>query len=227
MRILIIEDSERLQRSLSMGLRKEGFKVDVSGDGNEGYLMARSFDYDVIILDLMLPGIDGITLLTKLRQGKNPVNVLILSAKDTVEDRVAGLQTGADDYLIKPFAFEELLARVQTLVRRRYGIKHNLIEVGDLTLDIARRIVCRGNDIIDLPPREYALFELLVLELGKLISRTKIEEHIYDERVEPMSNVVDAAICSLRKKIDLPGKPSLIQTRRGMGYIIDKENESS
>ncbi|MFC1850718.1 response regulator [candidate division CSSED10-310 bacterium] len=224
MRILIIEDSERLQRSITMGLRKEGFKVDVSGDGNEGYLLARSFDYDVIILDLMLPGMDGITLLTKLRQVKNPVNVLILSAKDTVEDRVTGLQTGADDYLIKPFAFEELLARVQALISRHYGVKQNVIEVADLTLDISRRIVRRGEDLIDLPPREYALFELLVLERGKLISRTKIEEHIYDERVEPMSNVVDAAICSLRKKIDIPGNKSVIQTRRGMGYIIDKDD---
>jgi len=222
MRILIIEDSERLQRSLSMGLSKEGFRVDVSGNGNEAYLMARSFDYDVIILDLMLPGMDGITLLTKLRHDKNPVNVLILSAKDMVEDRVTGLQTGADDYLIKPFAFEELLARVQALIRRRYGIKQNVIKVGHLTLDIARRVVRRGNDLIELPPREYALFELLVLERGKLISRTKIEEHIYDERVEPMSNVVDAAICSLRKLIDVPEENSLIQTRRGMGYIIDE-----
>ncbi|MCD6384974.1 response regulator transcription factor [Candidatus Sumerlaeota bacterium] len=221
MRILLIEDSKRLRRSITIGLKQAGYKVDATGDGEEGLWYAESYNYDVIILDLMLPGMDGLNILRRLREQGRNLHVLILSAKDTVEDRVRGLRAGADDYLIKPFAFEELLARVQALVRRRYGVKNNLITIGELQVDVAKREVSRNGQIIDLPPREYALLEFLVMRRGSVVTRSEIEEHLYDENVELMSNVVDAAICSLRKKIDKPGKPSLIKTRRGMGYIIE------
>lgn len=221
MRILLIEDSKRLQRSISMGLKKAGFKVDVTGDGNEGLWFAESFDFDVIILDLMLPGLDGISILRRIRRKQRPARVLILSAKDTVNDRVNGLQTGADDYLVKPFAFEELLARLQALIRRRYGVQQNILTIGDIQIDMEKRVVHHDGKTVELPPREYALLEFLALQRGKLVTRTEIEEHIYDERAEPMSNVVDAAICSLRKMIDKPGASSFIKTRRGMGYIIE------
>lgn len=219
MRILLIEDSERLQRSISMGLRKAGYRVDMTGDGEEGLWYAESHDYDVIILDLMLPGLDGLTILHRLREKRNPVHVLILSAKDTLEDRVTGLRNGADDYLVKPFAFDELLARVQALFRRRYGIKDDVVTVGGLRIDTAARTVTRDGKSLELPPREYALLELLALNRGKLVTRPAIEERIYDD-VEPFSNVVDSAICALRKRIDEPGQPSHIQTRRGHGYMI-------
>jgi len=221
MRILFVEDSKRLQRSIAIGLRKAGYTVDVTGDGQEGLWFAESYDYDVIILDLMLPGMDGLTILKHLREQGKKAFVLILTAKDTVEDKVEGLQTGADDYLVKPFAFEELLARIQALIRRKYGIKTNTINIGDLEIDLARRAVLRNGKEIDLMPREYALLEFLALRKGTLVNRAEIEEHIYDERVDPMSNVVDSAICTLRKRIDSSDEPSIIKTRRGMGYIIE------
>ncbi len=220
-RLLLIEDSTRLQKSLSMGLRKEGFKVDATGDGSEGLWFAESFDYDVIILDLMLPGLDGLSILQKLRQKQRPASVMILSARDTVEDRVQGLESGADDYLVKPFAFEELLARVQALVRRRYGVKQDNLSVGSLQINLATRTVICGGEVVPLPPREYTLLEFLVLRRGTVVSRTEIEEHIYDERTEPMSNVVDAAISTLRKELGKIGEASLIKTRRKAGYLIE------
>ena len=221
MRILLIEDSSRLQKSISMGLKKAGYKVDVTGDGNEGLWFIESNEYDAVILDLMLPGLDGLSILKQVRQKENPVHILILSAKDTVNDRINGLKTGADDYLIKPFAFEELLARIQSLIRRKYRVKVNTISIGDLEIDINRRSVSRDNKDIKLPPREYSLLEYLAANRGKVVSRTAIEDHIYDDKADPLSNVVDAAVCSLRRKIDIPGKKSAIKTRRGHGYIIE------
>ena len=221
MRVLLIEDSERLQRSIAAGLRKEGFKVDATGDGNEGLWFVESFDYDVVILDLMLPGLDGLSILRQLRRKQRPASVLILSAKDTVEDRVEGLQAGADDYLVKPFAFEELLARIRSLVRRRYHVRQNVISIGKLHIDMATRTVNRGETVIQLPPREYALLEFLALRRGTVVSRTEIEEHIYDDRRSPLSNVVDSAMASLRKKLRQAGEPSLIKTHRKAGYIIE------
>jgi two-component system, OmpR family, response regulator len=220
MRVLLIEDSERLQRSVATGLRKAGYAVDVSGDGNEGLWYARSNAYDVIVLDLMLPGMDGLTLLRRLRQSGRDAHVLILTAKDTVEDRVVGLRAGADDYLIKPFAFDELLARVQALARRHHGVKNPQVTIGGLRIDTAARSAWRGERLIELSAREYAVLEYLLLRQGQVVTRPEIEQHVYDERAELMSNVVDAAVYSLRKKIDVPGEPSLIQTRRGMGYVM-------
>ncbi len=182
--------------------------------------MAQANDYDLIVLDLMLPSLDGLTLLKKLRQAGKETHVLILTAKDTVEDRVRGLQTGADDYLVKPFAFDELLARIQALLRRRHGRKNPLIRIRHLEIDTSARAVVVAGDAVSLAPREYALLEYLAHRQGAVVSRADIERHIYDGTSEVMSNVVDSAICGLRKKIDLPGEPSLVQTRRGMGYIL-------
>jgi DNA-binding response OmpR family regulator len=220
MRILVIEDSERLRRSLAIGLRKSGYAVDLAADGAQGLWSAQSNAYDVIILDLMLPEVDGLTILQTLRRKEIDSQVLILTAKDSVEDRVRGLRLGADDYLVKPFAFDELLARIEVLTRRRHGIKSPQIVIGDLELDTAARTVRRGTEVIELPPREYALLEYLALRKGQVVSRTEIEQHIYDEHVEPASNVIDAAVYALRRKIDPADGPSVICTRRGMGYTL-------
>lgn len=223
MRILLVEDSKRLRSSLGRGLRKAGFAVDVTGDGRDGLWSADSNDYDVMVLDLMLPSIDGLSVLRGLRANGNATHVLILTAKDAVEDRVRGLQAGADDYLVKPFAFDELLARVQALCRRSYQRKNPAIAVGDLQVDIATRTVtCRGK-IIGLTPREFMLLEYLILRRGEVVSRSDIETHIYDDSVELMSNVVDSAICVLRKKLTPPGAAPLIHTRRGLGYVLENE----
>ena len=220
MRILLVEDSKRLQRSIAAGLRRRGLAVDVAGDGEQGLWFAESNDYDVIILDRMLPKLDGLTVLRRLREQGRQSHVLILTARDAIEDRVEGLGSGADDYLVKPFAFEELVARVQALGRRAYRAKCPTIAVGSLVIDTTSRTVLRDGMLLALTQREYALLEYLALRRGQIVSRTDIEQHIYDERAEPMSNVVDAAVYALRRKIDVPGLPSLIQTRRGMGYVL-------
>jgi DNA-binding response OmpR family regulator len=220
MRLLLVEDSVRLQTSIGRGLHKAGYAVDITGDGEEGLFLAQSNQYDAIILDLMLPKLDGLSLLRNLRAKQNGTHVLILTAKDTVENRVSGLQAGADDYLIKPFAFEELLARVQALCRRSYQRKNPKIDIGDLEIDTAARVVSRKGKQIELSPREFMLLEYLALRRGQVVSRTQIESHIYPDGADLMSNTVDSAVCILRKKISPIGAPPLIQTRRGMGYII-------
>jgi len=220
MRVLVVEDSERLRRSLAIGLRKSGYAVDLAADGAQGLWSAQSNSYDVIVLDLMLPEVDGLSVLQTLRRKEIDSPVLILTARDSVEDRVRGLRLGADDYLIKPFAFDELLARIEVLTRRPHGVKSPQIVIGDLELDTAARTVRRGGAMIELPPREYALLEYLALRKGQVVSRTEIEQHIYDEHVEPASNVVDAAVYALRRKIDRADGPSFIRTRRGMGYTL-------
>jgi DNA-binding response OmpR family regulator len=220
MKILVVEDSDRLAKYLAKGLRQVGYAVDRSADGEDGLWRAQSFEYDVIVLDLMLPKLDGMSVLRRLRESESRAHVLILTAKDDVKDRVQGLTQGADDYLVKPFDLGELLARVQALVRRRYSVKSPLLRIGDLTLDMQKREVRRGGVSIDLRPREYALLEYFALRPGELVKRSEIEAHIYDETVEPKSNVVEAAVYSLRKKIDGSGLPPLIHTRRGMGYVL-------
>lgn len=222
MRLLLIEDSARLQSSVGRGLRKAGYAVDVSGDGEDGLWLAESNEYDTIILDLMLPKLDGLALLRCLRQKQNGTHVLILTAKDTVENRVNGLQAGADDYLIKPFAFEELLARVQALCRRSYQRKNPKIDVGDLEIDTAARVVMGKGKTIELTPREFKLLEYLAVRRGQVVSRAEIEAHIYSDAADLMSNTVDSTICILRKKLN-PSGSSLIQTRRGMGYLIEEK----
>lgn len=220
MRILLVEDSKRLQTYIARGLRQQGFAVDQALDGEEGLYLAESGDYDVIVLDLMLPGLDGLSLLQRLREAEVQTHVLILTARDAVEDRVKGFDLGADDYLIKPFAFEELVARIQALLRRRYGVKSPRLIFGDLEINMLRREVFKRGELLSLRPREYALLELLALRQGEVVSRTEIERQIYDDRANPMSNVVDSAVCTLRKLIDTPGEDSWIETRRGRGYLF-------
>jgi DNA-binding response OmpR family regulator len=221
MRLLFVEDSERLQRSVGTGLKKAGYAVDITGDGEEGLWFAEAHNYDVIILDLMLPKLDGLSLLGKLRKQGKQTHILILTAKDRVEDKVLGLQQGADDYMVKPFSFDELLARIHALCRRAYKKKDSRIHLDDFELDTASRTVSRSGRSIALTPREYMLLEYLVGRKGEVVTRSEIEEHIYDEAADPNSNVVDSAVCALRKKITPAGSTSLIHTRRGMGYVFD------
>jgi DNA-binding response OmpR family regulator len=226
MRLLYVEDSARLRKYIAKGLEHAGFAVDVAADGEEGLWRATEQEYDVVILDVMLPRLDGFELLKRLRADGRTTHVLLLTAKDTVDDRVHGLQLGADDYLVKPFAFEELLARVQALVRRKYGKKSALLTVGDVSVDTLRRQAFRRGEGLDLRPREYALLEFLAFRKGEVVSRAEIEQHIYDDLAEPMSNVVNAAVSILRKKIDPPAGPSYIATRRGLGYVLQEPDPS-
>jgi DNA-binding response OmpR family regulator len=220
-RVLIVEDYLPLQRAVAKGLREAGYAVDASGDGEEGLWYATTNEYDVIVLDLMLPKVDGLTILKRLRADGRPAHVLILTAKDAVADRVKGLDQGADDYLVKPFAFEELLARVRALARRAYCAKNPLIEVGGLRIDTPAQRVWRGKEEVSLTPREYALLEYLAMRAGQVVSRTDIWEHVYEFNSEADSNVVDVYIGYLRKKIERPGKPILIHTVRGRGYRLE------
>lgn len=220
MRLLLVEDYPPLQKALVQGLQEAGFAVDATADGEEGLWFAQTNDYDVIVLDLMLPKVDGLTILKQLRQDGRQTHVLVLTAKDTLNDRVRGLNLGADDYMIKPFAFEELLARVRSLVRRRYQDKVPAIEVDDLRVDTIAQRVQRGTEDIHLTPREFALLEYLARRVGKVVTRTEIWEHVYDFHAEASSNVVDVYIGYLRRKIERDGKPPLIRTLRGRGYSL-------
>ncbi|OZG70201.1 DNA-binding response regulator [Hahella sp. CCB-MM4] len=222
MHILVIEDAEILRQSLETGLTDAGHQVDSVADGKEGLMRALNYQYDLILLDIMLPGMDGFQILSKIREKDSDLLVLMLTARDAVEDRVQGLTHGADDYLVKPFHFSELLARIETLFRRRFGLKQNSITVGHITLDTNTKSVKSQNAPLNLPPREYALLEYLMLHRDRVVSRSELEEHIYDEYIDPMSNVVNSAVSTLRKLIDLPGQPSLIKTRRGFGYQMSE-----
>ena len=220
MRILVVEDYEPLRKSLEQGLREAGFAVDVAGDGEEGLWYAQGNEYDVLVLDLMLPKLDGLSILKKLRAEGRQSHVLILTAKDALEDRVRGLDLGADDYLVKPFAFEELLARIRALIRREYRAKRGEIVVEDLRIDPAAQRVSRAGRTISLTAREYALLEYLALRVGEVVSRTDIWEHTYEFSSSATSNVVDVYIGYLRKKLDTEGLAPLIHTVRGRGYLL-------
>jgi DNA-binding response OmpR family regulator len=223
MRLLLVEDYPPLQKSLAKGLRESGFAVDLTGDGKEGLWYALGNDYDVVILDLMLPGMDGLEILKQLRANGKKNSVLILTAKDTLHDRVKGLNLGADDYLVKPFAFEELIARVRALIRRRYGEKNSVIKVEDLKIDPQSQKVYRGREQLQLTRREYALLEYLAMRPGQVVSRTDIWEHVYEFNSPASSNVVDVYIGYLRKKLNRCGKGGLIQTIRGRGYVLGEK----
>jgi DNA-binding response OmpR family regulator len=220
MRVLVVEDYEPLARSVTQGLREAGYAVDLSADGEEGLWYAESNAYDAIVLDLMLPKVDGLEVLRRLRQKKNPAAVLILTARDRVEDRVTGLDAGADDYLVKPFEFTELLARLRAVIRRRYQVQDSVIRVADLEVDTGARVVKRAGAAVALSAREYALLEYLALRQGQIVTRAEIWEHVYDFASDPSSNVVDVYIGYLRKKLDQDREPKLIQTRRGQGYLL-------
>jgi DNA-binding response OmpR family regulator len=224
-RVLLVEDSERLRRTVSTALKRSGYLADSTDDGKEGLWLAESNDYDVIVLDIMLPGLDGLSVLQKLRKQGKATHVLLLTAKDTVNDRVHGLKLGADDYLTKPFALEELLARVEALCRRNYGNKQSRLVIADLEIDVASKEVFRAGQTVRLKPREYLLLEYLARRTGQVVSRREIEAHIYDDEVDPMSNVVDSAVCSLRKKIGAANPAPLIFTRHGLGYTLKAESE--
>jgi DNA-binding response OmpR family regulator len=219
-RVLLVEDSERLRRSVGTALRKAGYAVDAAADGEEGLWLAGANDYDVVVLDIMLPKLDGLSVLARLRRDRRASHVLVLTAKDTVHDRVRGLQAGADDYLVKPFALDELLARVQALCRRAYGVKQPRLVIGDLEVDTLTKEVFRAGVTVKLKPREYALLEYLAMRHGEVVSRREIETHIYDDQVDPISNVVDSAISVLRKRLARPGASALIHTRHGHGYVL-------
>ncbi len=223
MRLLVIEDYAPLRESLARGLRDAGYAVDATGDGTEGLWFAENHPYDVILLDLMLPGTSGLDILRRLRQTGNTTHVLVLTAKDTIADRVAGLDLGADDYLVKPFAFDELLARVRSMVRRRYASVDPVIRIADLEIDTRARRARRAGTVIALSAREYALLEYLAHRKGHIVSRTELWDHAYDEAAEPGSNVLDVHISHLRKKIDEGHAKKLIHTRRGQGYLLGED----
>ena len=220
MRILIVEDYGPLRLSVAQRLREEGYAVDDTADGEEGLWMARENDYAAMILDLNLPSKDGLEVLRAIRQGNAEMSVIIVTAKDAVDDRVAGLDAGADDYLVKPFALDELAARVRVLVRRRFGKKDAVIRVGDLEVDTATRTARRAGEDLKLTSREFALLELLAMRAGQVVSRSDIWEQLYDFNEDVESNVVDVFIAYLRKKLERPDLPKLIHTRRGEGYIL-------
>ncbi|MEM7245437.1 MAG: response regulator transcription factor [Acidobacteriota bacterium] len=224
MRILLIEDSTQLQLAITTGLEKSGHEVDVAGDGDAGLSRARNGHHDLIILDVMLPGQDGLSVLTTLRREGHPTSVLMLTARDTVDDRVGGLRAGADDYLVKPFAFDELLARVEALGRRPRETRAPRLEVADLVLHVDSEDVFLDTRRVDLTPREYTLLEYLARRQGETVSRADIEEQLYDDR-QPSSNAVDRMICALRAKLSSSRAAPLIHTRRGQGYVLEEREQ--
>ncbi|MGH7130383.1 MAG: response regulator transcription factor [Phycisphaerales bacterium] len=220
MRVLIVEDSAVLRDSLAQGLREAGFAVDAVADGKRGLIHAQTTDYDVVVLDWMLPVMDGLTVLSRLRAKRVDAAVLMLTARDALDDRVLGLTTGADDYLVKPFAFKELLARVTALGRRRHGERSPIIRIGPLTIDSSAKTARVGERKLSLAPREYSLLEYLALRQGKPVPRAELEEHLYDDRSQVLSNAIDAAVYSLRSTLEAAGCPALIHTRRKVGYVL-------
>ena len=220
MKILIIEDEQRLARLLKQGLEEQGFVVDLAYDGSEGQFQAEQFPYDAILLDLMLPEVDGLAILKGLREQGNDVPVLIITARGDVEDRIKGLNFGADDYLAKPFNLDELIARLRALIRRSRGQSSPLITVGDLVIDSNARTVARAGTEILLSAREYDLLHYLALSAGTVVSRTELIEHIFTSDYEWDSNVIEVYISHLRTKIDKGYSSALIHTVRGAGYIL-------
>lgn len=221
MRVLLVEDDVKIASFIIKGLRSAGYAVDHAPDGEEGLHLALMEPYDAAVIDIMLPRKDGLSLIRELRAEKVNTPVLILSAKGSVDDRVKGLETGGDDYLTKPFAFSELLARVQALIRRAGGISDPIhLNVGDLSVNLITREITRGGKYIDLQPREFSLLEYLMRNAGRIVSKTMIMEHVWDYHFDPQTNVVEARISRLRDKIDRDADQKLIHTMRGVGYVI-------
>jgi two-component system, OmpR family, response regulator len=221
MRLLVVEDDPTIASFLVKGLQEAGFAVDAAEDGNRGLQLAVTEPYDAAVLDLMLPGRDGLSLLEELRRRRIATPVLILSAKRSVDDRVKGLQAGGDDYLTKPFAFSELLARIQALIRRSQGVTEpTRLVAGDISVDLVTRRVERDGRLLDLRPREFALLEYLVRNAGRVVSKTMIMEHVFDYSFDPRTNVVDVLVFRLREKVDRDFDVKRIQTVRGIGYVL-------
>jgi two-component system OmpR family response regulator len=225
MRLLLIEDDLKIADFVIKGLKAAGFAVDHATDGRKGLDLGLGEPYDVIIVDLMLPGLDGLSVIDRLRKAKIRTPVIILSAKDSVEDRVKGLETGSDDYLPKPFAFVELLARVQALMRRTGAgtVESNRLAYADLSLDLIAREVVRAGRRIELQPLEYSLLAYLIRNAGKVVSKTMIMEHVWHYNFDPQTNVVESRICRLRDKIDKGFDTKLLHTVRGVGYVLRQE----
>jgi two-component system copper resistance phosphate regulon response regulator CusR len=220
MRILLVEDDPGIARFVAKGLREQSLAVDVSGDGNEALYKAAINDYDAIILDVMIPGRDGFSVCRELRATGSVVPVIMLTARDTVQDRITGLDIGADDYLTKPFAVTELLARLRALMRRGHVVRPATIQLGDLVLDTRAQRATRANRELGLTGKEYALLEYLAREQGRVVSRAEIAEHVWDENFDPLTNLIDVHINRLRRKVDSGFSTRLIHTRRGAGYML-------
>jgi two-component system OmpR family response regulator len=216
MRILVIEDEPELRRVLTQALREDGYAVDEAADGPDGLFKSIAWTYDLVLLDLMLPGLDGIDVLCRLRREKH-TPVLVLTARDAVPDRIRGLDVGADDYVVKPFNLAEVLARIRALIRRAAGRGESLVAIGDVAVDTAKKTVTRAGEAIVLTAREFAILELLVHHRGKVVTKTEIYDHIFDENDDTLSNLVEVHVSNIRKKL---GR-DLIETRRGMGYVVN------
>ncbi|MGE5256691.1 MAG: winged helix-turn-helix domain-containing protein [Hyphomicrobiales bacterium] len=221
MRILVVEDDVKIASFVIKGLEQSGFAVDHASNGEDGLFLVQTEPYDAAIIDLMLPVLDGLSLIAEMRKTNISTPIIILSAKHSVEDRIKGLQTGSDDYLVKPFIFAELLARVQALIRRStHTTEPTSLTAGDLTVDLIKREVFRSGRKIELQPREFSLLEYLMRQPGRVISKTMIMEHIWNYHFDPQTNVVDVLVCRLRNKVDRDFHQKLIQTIRGVGYVI-------
>jgi two-component system, OmpR family, response regulator len=222
MKILIVEDDRRTAEFIAKGLSQAGFSVRHAADGEEGLQCALAESYDAAVVDIMLPGMDGLALVQELRRKKSGTPVIVLSAKSSIDDRIRGLQAGGDDYLVKPFAFSELLTRIQALIRRaNRSSEPTGISVGSLRIDLVKRRVFRGDREIELQPREFSLLEYLMRNAGRVVSKTMIIEHVWDYQFDPHTNIVEARICRLRDKIEGPGGRKLIRTVRGAGYLLE------
>ena len=222
MRVLVVEDEEKILSFLRKGLRESGYTVDAATNGTEGLQMALNREYDLIILDIMLPGIDGWKVMERLRDAKKEVPVLFLTARDTVQDRIKGLELGADDYLIKPFAFSELIARMRTILRRGPIKSSETVRIGDLELDFTAHRATRSGKRLDLTPKEFALLSLLARRSGEVMTRVRIAERIWDVDFQSETNVVDVHMRRLRAKVDDPFEKKLIHTVRGVGYVLEE-----
>jgi len=221
MRILVVEDDKKVASLIVKGLKQEGFAVDHAADGEDGLHLALNEPYDACIIDIMLPKLDGLSLIKEMRHQKIGTPVIILSAKRSVDDRIKGLHTGSDDYLVKPFAFSELLARVQALIRRgTASASPTQLVVGDLRMDLLTREVFRRDQKIDLQPREFALLEYLMRNAGRVISKTMIMEHVWEYNFDPQTNVVDVLVCRLRDKMERDVEKKMLHTIRGVGYVL-------
>ena len=220
MKILVVEDERDLNRIITKHLKKNNYSVDSCFDGQEALDFISYSEYDLIITDIMMPNVDGYEFIDKLRANKNNTPVIMLTAKDTLEDKIVGLDSGADDYIVKPFEFDKLLARIRVLMRRNYGLATNIIQIEEVTLDLAKKQVTKSGEIIDLTGKEYEVLEYLMKNKGSILSRDQILNHVWDYEYEGASNIVDVIIKNIRKKLDRGEGNTIIYTKRGLGYFV-------
>lgn len=220
MKILVVEDERDLNRIITKHLKKNNYSVDSCFDGQEALDFISYSEYDLIITDIMMPNVDGYEFIDKLRANKNDTPVIMLTAKDTLEDKIMGLDSGTDDYIVKPFEFDELLARIRVLMRRNYGLATNIIQIEEVTLDLAKKQITKSGEIIDLTGKEYEVLEYLMKNKGSILSRDQILNHVWDYEYEGASNIVDVIIKNIRKKLDRGEGNTIIYTKRGLGYFV-------